>query len=888
MLFNQTIQLIELTKELERVTVDTLTSTYALGHTYQNAGNWIQGVETNSNIEFTKFDISTDARYYKNIAQGKLDLVQINAYYQETSSDPIYNPTTLIVKLNGEEIYNQLVPAPPSTGGKPENGAIFGSIDLSNKVGTLTVEYYSERGSLPPTWARLVYTIQAIAYIPNEKPRSVTDVINRVLDVGVSCRTLDEKPFYKLDPVYAEMFSKVPAPEYTFTRATLYEVLLEIGTTNNLGAIPKLKWNFESNTASIISFTLTGTDEVYTLPPDATGYLSLEHTTDAESFCGGIESYVENMVNSIDQSQGTVTEPSRYGFQTLRGGENDYFVDDDHAQLNMQFPIYQVNKVEQGAVSADSGNIGDITPYLFENAEYATLSPYGGSFPNSKKYALRYTQGSNVIDCFTVKAEDAKILGIDSQEYAAVAIAKQQKSDLQKTSSIANFAYRVNYTPIVGARVRQYKPYRNSHPRNNILYYNQAANVVESSYYGHNMKYYLARIGNDLYIVTYKFQKWSSLPKIGQLFADKYISQVDILAEQDFIVATLYLTPNFNRLNQNVGINAARRQYEVSERQSVKRDINRSEFILLAHTSQPSEAPSITDRGILLAYYFTFTPTKDTDRPPHSAIVQGFEKSADGGVGSAVQAPILRAVSAMAFGNSLLFKWDFKDNYGAGQEARGFESSRKSLRDVPYGNYYGRFYWLSMKYYNYAIDKKKETWANQISLPLPVTRGLFDTLPSIDTATANPGATYIDFSSNPIAVDKDSREQINFTLQYHHQAVDESIVMGSELCAKNRMVYTGKPIRWSIVLLPYRLNQLRNIVNLDGAAILRDKADTLGISSYKIGRGTRYIKLTAPTNTTGQTYKSWAIINGETNELFLGDNIKLAPGAKAPDIYINF
>ncbi len=888
MLFNQTIQLIELTKELERVTVDTLTSTYALGHTYQNAGNWIQGAETNSNTEFTKFDISTDARYYKNIAQGKLDLVQINAYYQETSSDPIYNPTTLIVKLNGEEIYNQLVPAPPSTGGKPENGAIFGSIDLSNKVGTLTVEYYSERGSLPPTWARLVYTIQAIAYIPNEKPRSVTDVINRVLDVGVSCRTLDEKPFYKLDPVYAEMFSKVPAPEYTFTRATLYEVLLEIGTTNNLGAIPKLKWNFESNTASIISFTLTGTDEVYTLPPDATGYLSLEHTTDAESFCGGIESYVENMVNSIDQSQGTVTEPSRYGFQTLRGGENDYFVDDDHAQLNMQFPIYQVNKVEQGAVSADSGNIGDITPYLFENAEYATLSPYVGSFPKSKKYALRYTQGSNVIDCFTVKAEDAKILGIDSQEYAAVEIAKQQKSDLQKTSSIANFAYRVNYTPIVGARVRQYKPYRNSHPRNNILYYNQAANVVESSYYGHNMKYYLARIGNDLYIVTYKFQKWSSLPKIGQLFADKYISQVDILAEQDFIVATLYLTPNFNRLNQNVGINAARRQYEVSERQSVKRDINRSEFILLAHTSQPSEAPSITDRGILLAYYFTFNPTKDTDRSPHNAIVQGFEKSADGGVGSAVQAPILRAVSAMAFGNSLLFKWDFKDNYGAGQKAKAFTSSRKSLRDVPYGNYYGRFYWLSMKYYNYAIDKKKETWANQISEPASVKHGLFDKLPSIDTATANPGATYIDFSSNPIAVDKDSREQINLTLQYHHQAVDESIVMGSELCAKNRMVYTGKPIRWSIVLLPYRLNQLRNIVNLDGAAILRDKADTLGISSYKIGRGTRYIKLTAPTNTTGQTYKSWAIINGETNELFLGDNIELAPGAKAPDIYINF
>lgn len=243
-LYNQTVQLIELTKELERIPVDTLTSTYALGHTYQNAGNWIQGGETNSSPDFTKFEISADAHYYKNIVQGKLNLVQINAYYQETSSNPIYNPTTLIVKLNGEEIYNQLVPAPPSIGGKPENGAIFGSIDLPNKVGTLTLEYYSERGAAPLTWARLVYTLQAIADIPNENKRSVTDVINRVLDVGVACRTQNEKPFYKLDPVYAEMFSKIPAPEYTFTRATLYEVLLEIGTTNNLGAIPSIKLHY--------------------------------------------------------------------------------------------------------------------------------------------------------------------------------------------------------------------------------------------------------------------------------------------------------------------------------------------------------------------------------------------------------------------------------------------------------------------------------------------------------------------------------------------------------------------------------------------------------------------------------------------------------------------
>lgn len=881
-LYNQTVQLIELTKELERIPVDTLTSTYALGHTYKGAGNWIQGIETwNEGSPYVQFGIEPNSTFYKNIVQGKIELVQINAY-RKAGDDINPNVTELTIKSNGNVVYSQQVPPAKEIAGKPTNGAIYGSLDIGNTAGTVEIEYYSEYVSLGKTyWAKLTYTTQAIADIPNENKRSVTDVINRVLDVGVGCRTQNEKPFYKLDPVYAEMFSKIPAPEYTFTRATLYEVLLEIGTTNNLGAIPKLKWDFDTNTASIISFTLTGQDDEYTLPPDATGYLSLEHTIDAESFCGGIESYVENMVNTVEQGQGTVTEPSRFGYQTLRGGENDYFVDDEHAQLNLQFPAYQVNKVEQGAVGVNSGDIGDITGYMFEAAEYATLSPYTGSFPNTKRYALRYTQGSNVIDGFVVRAEDAKILGIDTQDYAAVAIAKQQKADLGNVGPIANFAYRVNYTPIVGARVRQYKPYRDTHPRKNILYYNQAANVVESSYYGHNMKYYLSRIGNDLYVATYKFQKWTSLPKIGQVFADKYISQVDILAEQDFIIATLYLTPNFNRLNQNVGINAMRRQYEVSERQSVNRDINRSEFIVLSHTPQPSEAPSITDAGIS-SYLGTYFGSQ-FDNSIHSAIVQGCEKAEDGGVGTEVQAEVLRAVASMSFGNSLLFKWEFKDNYGAGKEARYFAGARKQLREVPYSNYYGRFYWLKMKYVNTAIDSRLETYQNQTS-SIELGQGLFDKLPMIDTYDSKPSSTDIDLWYNPIAVDKDSREQISVTLQYHHQAVEGSIVMGSELCAKNRLIYSGAPVKFSLVLLPYRLNQLRNMVNLSGAAILQDKVEDLNMfSAYQ-----RYIKVEAPTNTTSQTYKSWAIINGETNELFFGDNIELAPGAKAPDIYINF
>lgn len=893
LLFNQQIQLLELTKLLERVPVDTLTSTYALGHSYRNAGNWIDPTPTGSgdfgNVKAPKFDVPNGSQYYKSVAQGELNLIQINAYRTETITFP--NTTTIIVKNNDTEIYNAIVPLNGVTG-KPVNGAVFDTLDLSNIVGTLTIEYYSEFNYIDRTlWAKLVYTLQAIQDIPDEGKRTVTDVINRVLDVGVEARSayaIDGvtllKPYYKLDPDFAEMFSKIDAPEYMFTRATLYEVLLEIGTTNNIGAIPKLLWDWNTNTPSIISFTLTGTDEVYTLPEDATGYLTLNHSVDAESYCGAIESYVENMVNTVLDGQGTVVEPSRNGYQTMRAPEGEFYTDDNIAQLNMQFPVYEVNKMEQGRVSSNSDKVGDITGYVFENAEYATLNSYSGNFPNSKEFAIKYTQGSNAIDGFTVTPETATILGINGRDkkYAAIAIAENQNAG-NADGGIANFAYRVNYSPIVGARVRQYKPYKNTHPRNNILYYNQSANTVESSYMGNNMKYYLARIGNDLYVVTYKYKHWSSLPKIGQVFNDMYIAQVNVLCEQDFIVATLYLTPNFNRLNQNVGINSTRRQYEVSERQSVKRDINKSEFIIISRTQATQfEAPTLQKFGIK-AFYNTFIANKDSGRVKN-AIVQGFEKGTPttDPIGAAVQAPILRSVASVSFGNSLLFYWQFKDNYGAGQQALYLDSAKKLVKDAPYGNYYGRFYWLKAAYYFNVFPESVETWDNQAGKPTE--QGIFNKLPYIDI-TPEIADKAVEMT---IAVDKDSREHIGMTLQYHIQAELESIVIGSELTAKNSLVYEGA-IKWKVVLLPYRLNQLRNIVVIDPvkARVVVDATDDLS-NMIRWQDGQRYITIIAPTNPTENTYKSWAIVNADTDELCLGENLEIAPYAKISNLYINF
>lgn len=60
--------------------------------------------------------------------------------------------------------------------------------------------------------------------------RSITDVINRVLDLAEPHMVGDTRyPRYKLDPKQAEEFSKIEAPEFAFTKHTLREILDQIG-----------------------------------------------------------------------------------------------------------------------------------------------------------------------------------------------------------------------------------------------------------------------------------------------------------------------------------------------------------------------------------------------------------------------------------------------------------------------------------------------------------------------------------------------------------------------------------------------------------------------------------------------------------------------------------
>ncbi len=881
-LYRQKINFVELTKLLERDTCDTLTFTYGMGHDFvagavrvqptilaeyqRNGGQWTPYADA-GNSPLT-FDASLGYGYISpEKAGGTLFLARIQIY---RDVGLIRNNARTFVSLEyknnatGEETTQSL--------GYIDGSEITVPTQLNlSEIGEYRVKYeaiYIDPAELTlANRLTITYPISTVTNVEKKQIPSITDVVNRILNVGL-VRREGEFPKYKLDPVFAEKYANVEAPEFFITRCTLREALLQVG--GYIHAEPRLLWDDETDEPDIITFDELGGDEEYTLPSYIPGAITYDCETNPNEYCGQLDSYVDNLVNTIHPQEGSIVSPSADTFITPRTESVGLAITDNTVEIRTELPIYRVTKLEMGYVKKSDGTtvvVGDITPYLFEKAEYDTLTGYDGEYPYAKKFAFCYSQGDNKITGLGLKAETATDLGVALQNFAAYNIAEKQLGVDIATFGIANMAFRVTYIPLMSARVKQRKAYRDR-PLDNTLFFNQGANTVEASYYGESMKGNLMKIGNELEARTYRFRKLEDLPKTGQIFRGKYVSQVDIEFERHFIKATIY-TSTYNRLSQYVGIKSNFRLYDVSEKQSVDRYVNYSENVIIGD-AEPQGDTTITADGIT-AFAHTFTGGED--KPVYNAIAQ--LKRSDG---TDIQYPTLHSALSVAMGNSLLFAWQFEDNFSAGSQATYLAPAKKIQKYAPYGNEYGEGYYL-------AFTLLQElgitpTLADQESTSNR--QSFCDRLPIVPDSLFKIGV--FDFKTKPLIVDKDSREALHIATQIHFVANRPDIVFGSLLGHNNPLVSgTQDGTTRQLVLLPRRINALNDIVNMQGAFIVSSN----GVSDYITVSG-RAINIGAVANPTTETFKAWAIIDSVTKRLYIGENMELPPNGQSKPIYFNF
>ena len=627
------------------------------------------------------------------------------------------------------------------------------------------------------------------------------------------------------------------APEFTFTRCTLRELLQEIGGA--LNKEPRLDENdnvyfVDFGGKELATFLSAKTNTVK--PLNQYPYIKKTQSWELEQACTRLDAHVDNFVNQISVGDATVGQPYLDGAQSLRTDSAYVRVTEDTAIFPSALPILKINAfrwVDRDGLAGSAWARYDITNFVFEKTVYdSQLSNYSTAYPVSKAYGIYYTQGEKNIGGLFF--ENTEWSGGIFANPAIVNIlrAVTGNDNLLSGAEAADYAklcFELEYIPIYSARVQHGKQYTGdflAFPR--TIAHNQSANMVEAQYYGENIKGMAERLGNVEKAFTFQCRYASTIPQAGQKWDDDYfISDVAVEITNPCFKVTVGLTKNFNRMSKYIGANSYRRIYEVSERMVQERNTIYTDYLVIV----PGDYPAPTNYGYDFLFlsdgfenvyntFFVVYGLSHARTKVSAAIIQGETKN-----GNETLPEVILPVVASAFGNVMEFSWSYKDNFSAGQKIVAQQINNNTsyfTTEVQYCDYYGRMY-----YENISLMCMGDT-----VLADP------DALPeySADTSDTNyPIAKTV--SNYPIVCRKDSREALSGTYAVEFVTTMKDIVIGSALASNNPLVAGfGAQRNAYLYILKKPLNKLSRYVDLsdDNVALWTSIVNSSTVTGFVI------------------------------------------------------
>lgn len=829
-LFKFTVKTVEATKLLELVQCDTMTFTRKLGREVKlglissglhytkltdyselfNQGiikkpngaaneyyNYRCTLETKSDIRTPikkgdSFEIPL-LKWYCSKIQGASSYAKIRVVLYDETKNTEQNLFTYDVHVNDTE-YNKPHP------------------QLCNEAGSFAIRYYN---IIWDCYVEIPFSVvevlETAENVPSYTELTILDVLERILYAGETRREGIEKQRFVLDDSIQEKFAKRHAPEFCITRATMWEALKMVA--GHLHCIPRLNWDETTNSYRIVTFDELGQMEECKLKAMHNNKpIAWDVRKSLDNYCGEINTYVDNLVNSRDEAMGCIVEPYAGGWKSARAKDGELVVNGNTAVFNMSRPNMRVSKLEIKYGDKEA----DITKYLFEAAEYKALSSFIGTYPTSTAYALKYEQGGTEISELNHTSKSIGSFGEVFNTEAMINIIKKEGIDSLESSKFKDIQYRITYSPIISARVVQRKSYIgdcNGYSRN----YNVAGNTIESEYLGEHLKGAIARIGNDIEYRTYMFERANDVPKPGMLLDGKYIMKVTTqMSTVRFIKATLILCGDYNQKHEYVAIDSSIRYYDVSEKQSVERHINYSEDVVIGDEVEMSENSPMASVDAVKTFAKIFSG-EATNEQVSWAWSKGTTRQYGVYLPVAPKAVLLPCLS-QSEGNSLVFNFAFADNYSAGWKINyPLGSSEAVQTQTDYGNVYGEIE-------NFQIELGNKFGIKNYD-------GYFNDIPSWKGEKPN---GLFSSGNNPLIIDKDSREKLNITYQLHCIANRKNIVIGSELCKNNPLVTSKKTEIISCYWLPSLINKFDNYIDVSNGKKTEFLINPIGVD-YKSG-----------------------------------------------------
>lgn len=761
--YKHKLYLIERTKILEGVLCQTITFTNAMGKVYTNAARPVKPVLSGGGA-FGVPTVDDAFQYHSPVAIGG----KIKVFSPEEFGNSIhYNVYAMTIADTSKVTVNN------------EEYAYKASPEV-DAVSTNIITYYMDASIFtnPDSFPSRVsftatYNIIGVQNRYPTKKNTITDVVNRILELAEpvfkdSNGNYVKAPRFTFNEDQAKKYDNVLAPDFSMTQCTLREQLKVVG-----GYIHAEPYLDENNKIWFLEYGSTKGREL------AGKNVYNSASIDINQYCTEIRTNAQNLVNSLDYAAGVIIDPASGFSRSLRTEAMYTRISDQNGIVQTQFPIYSVQSLKCGITEYGKTEewlpLTDITHYLFEQTEYnAVLSNYSGEYPNSKQYAVYYTQGAKNIGGLFFKAPS--ILGAYGEHFAITHILEKAQDD-KKLAEIADkiengnvgyLTFQVTYKPIFSAFLSHGKQLHINGETEFSQIYNQSENLIETQYFGENIKGVAARLGNIEQERTYILQNYSDIPAVGELVDDYAVSAVNVEFQPTYIKATVGLTKDFNRISQYVGVSSVKRMYEISERDTYRRNVLIKEKVIFS-TAYDSNAVGKTILKNTEPITNVFSPStiiSNKTRISAAYVTCTDKKSAD------IKRFYLPAVGC-AEGNTVSLNFAFKDNYSAGDMVQYIDGTISGFwqNDVPYTDYYGKVYYMQFAFVSFITGG--------VSGNFP-----FDT-PKTETERHFDGSDYYMpvYTKDKYVVRKDSREELSVNYEFEIKTDLPDLIIGSALAS---------------------------------------------------------------------------------------------------------
>lgn len=652
---------------------------------------------------------------------------------------------------------------------------------------------------------------------------NMAEVVDRVLSKVTRENSIcleNETPLFQLDPEQRDLLATMIAPEFTFTQSTLFDIMMQIGIA--MHAIPRLviaDAEEEGTMWNTIHFDFLGkeTEANNPLYPQ----VSYEKTQRSDNFATAFVSNVQNAFVSSNTEYITITEPFSGGYISARTEASDFEISKDSNCIKTSRPIQRITELW-----VRFGNLEyDIAPYCLERADYNLLTDAQYQSVSSlwglgtKETNIYYTRGDNVIrgldyiapDSISIAPSYGKkhtiknilILLLQTRE----SLTPEQAAALVGLTNECDYGYRIKYVPYMNMKVKQFRDVIEDEMETSTLFFNQNGQQVDINAFGERIKAALNMTSNQEPTMTFvsknrKTFKMGGLTvniggKIGQYIP--YEIRREITAK--CTTTSIIYSKDFNKWNEYDAIKKNYREWEISENECVEQNPIYNQFCLISddldymaimeHFDEMTIAEKEIVKESLRSYAHELNAKEgfigasadiiesiyaqqSNDISIEWMIAQVYSKEWHEETGEYYQhrTTFMIPTTAVAIGNAIVLNVGTKDNYSAGTTTEKGASQSNGYRmevDIQYGSKYGNAEYMRLKLGHGQFDAN----ANMNTQPM--------NLYSVTSGKAESAVGTIKMWNNRLKIDKDSRQQINLTMQLNFISEKDYIWISSRL-----------------------------------------------------------------------------------------------------------